>query len=552
MRAVTVLVGLVTAGLALFVMVSRLVYPIDAEWMAGAVRDTVERVRDQQPIYAKPSSDFISFLYPPLYYWLSGLFARFVSTFAACKLVSLGATLGTTVGVGLLTRRLGASRFWCLVAVLLHFGTYSLTLFFYDLERVDSFAVAVVTLGLVVLLGKPGDDAPGTGSTARTALGGVILGLSFFAKQPGIAVFIASIVGLVLAGERRKALVAGGAGALAFAALFAYLETTTGPWFRYYCVKLPGLHGVQPKLLATFFIEDVPRAFALTAASVATIARVVPAAWAMVRRAERPRDIPWHQMVFAVALGAALTSGYLLRTHRGGWANVILAWTPLACVATAWLASRLEARAAGSPAGTSLTLALLAGVTLQLVTGLYDPTDFAPSEEDRHASWMLEQSVRAMEAKGDVIVTPTGNVSRRRHFHSAALFDVLRANDPAPTEYLADLRAHRYAALYTGAPDEFNCDWKHCQELSDATIRNYFVAGRFYERKSTGTVGFDGKVRWIMRPRKTPLTDLARKDVERRLRAEASLAAERRLRAGAVEIPLPDDDIELRAAEVPQ
>ena len=85
--------GVALLGLCLWVMAARLLYPIDAEWMTGAMRDGVERVRDGKPLYAAPSARFIPFVYPPLYFWLSALLARVCSSFVACKLVSLGATL---------------------------------------------------------------------------------------------------------------------------------------------------------------------------------------------------------------------------------------------------------------------------------------------------------------------------------------------------------------------------------------------------------------------------------------------------------------------------
>src|SRR5688572_9914934 len=121
--------------------------------MTGAVRETVERVRDGQPVYAAPSESFVPFLYPPLYYWLAGGLAHFASTFVACKIVSLAATGVTAIALAACAWALGATRFWTLMTVLLYLGSYSLTLLFYDLERVDQLETAFVTLGLALLLG---------------------------------------------------------------------------------------------------------------------------------------------------------------------------------------------------------------------------------------------------------------------------------------------------------------------------------------------------------------------------------------------------------------
>ncbi|MBX3190627.1 MAG: hypothetical protein KF819_26740 [Labilithrix sp.] len=529
MKAFTLVVGAAMAFLALWVIVARLLNPIDAEWMVGAVRDTVERARDGQPIYDKPSARFIAFLYPPLYYWTAGLLARVCSTFVACKVVSLTATAATLWAVARLARALGASRLWVTLAVLLQASTYSTTLFFHDLERVDSFAAAVIVVGVVVLV---------TAHDARqTAIGGAILGLSFFAKQPGLPVFLAAVAGLFLAGERRRAAVAALAGGAVFVALFAYLEISTGGWFRYYCVALPRTHGVEPVLLTTFLVEDVPKTFALTAASVAIL---LPTASAIVRR--KPGGFSREEIVFAACLGAAMVGAFMLRTHRGGWANVILVWTPLASAATGIVASRLESRAT--------SMLLLTGTSLQLLAGIFDPNDNSPDDEDVRFAKITEESVRHLEKEGEVIVTATGNLTRERHFHSAALYDVLRAGDPPPTELVENLRARKYSAIFVGSADEFSCTFRGCADLGDATLRNYFVAARLHERKKMGMVGYDERPRFILRPRKTPIVGLDHQALGRRARVEAAIADARRWAAGPDSVPVVEADIEDLAASV--
>jgi len=535
MRAVTLALGVALSALFAWVVIARFANPVDAEWMTGAVRDTVERVRDGKPIYIAPAAEFIPFLYTPIYYWLAGALAHVTSVFVACKLVSLAATAATAFGIARIATRLGAGRFWAAVAVLLHLGTYSVTLFFYDLERVDATGAAFVVLGVLLLLGE---------GLASTVAGGVVLGLAFFAKQPGLLAFAAAIAGLVAAREKRRALVAVVAGGVAFVLLFAYLELTTGPWFRYYTVKLPGSHGVEPALISTFFIADVPKVFLLAAGSVAIVAPVIAA---FVRGRGRAADVEWRDVVFAAVVAGGLLGAFSLRSHRGGWANVILAWTPLACTAVAVAASRAERLARGTRGEHLVPVALLAAVALQLLGGAFDPNDSAPSADDRHATEAFRRYVRRLEESGEVIVTTAGNVTRSSHFHAAALFDVLRANEPAPAEYLASLRERRFAALVVGAPDEFGCKTTACAELSDATLRNYFVAARFEERP-IGMIGFDGRARWVMRPRKTPLVDMPRGVLEDRIRMEMGLADMRRIAAKPGADVGPDDEIEEIAA----
>ena len=555
MRYLTLGLGTAVCALFAWVVVMRFRYPIDAEWMTGSVRDTVERIRDGQPIYTKPSASFVAFLYPPLYYWSAAFLARFTSVFVACKLVSVAASIAIGWGVTKLARDLGASRFWSTVGAMLFGGSYSLTLYFYDLERVDAFAAAWVVVALVVLLGGTRRAADGTTSAVRSLpreIGaGALLGLAFFAKQGGAFAFVAVLVALLLARETKRLVVVALSGAVAFVTLFAYLETTTGGWFRYYCVKLPGSHGVDPALLSTFFVEDLPKAFALAGATVACAAPFVASA---VRTRRIPERSSYADAVFVSVLLAGAAASFMLRAHRGGWANVIVAWIPFACIAFAVAASRAEERAIGTAASKTVSLLLLGAASLQLLRGVFDPNDVSPEAADLEHVKTLERAVRDLEAKGEVIVTTTGNLTKPRHFHSAALFDVLRANDPAPEDYVEGLRTRRYYAILVGVPDEYVCKAPVCEELSNVILRNYFVAARLPDHKRTGMVGYEEKPRFVLRPRKAPLpSSMSHDDLLTRSRTEAGIADGRRWPLTADgPILIPDDIEELAATQVPQ
>lgn len=526
-RVIVLALGAVLTVLFLWVVVARLLHRVDAEWMTGSVRESVERVRDGQQIYVAPSESFVPFVYTPLYVWVCAALARFCSVFVACKLVSLAATGVTAWGIAQLARIFGASRFWTIIGVLLHFSTYSVTLFFFDIARVDAFSSAVVVVALVLLLG-------GNGGTLRTVLAAAVFGLAFFAKQPGLLAPVAVVSGLALAREKRRAVIVLVVAATVFALTFAYLDLRTGGWFRYYCMKIPRSHGIEPALLSTFFIVDLPKVFVLAIGSAVI---TIPVAWSAIRRRLPPDGMPWREVVFAAVVAAGVAGAFFLRAHRGGWTNVIIAWTPLGCAAAAIAASRMERLAASTSSARPVSVLLLLGVALQFLGNAFDPNETAPDSADKKASDRFTSFVRSVEKQGDVIVTTTGGITKTPHFHAAALFDVVRAGDRAPDDYLSALRDRRYAALFVGAPDEFMCDLASCKELSNTTLQNYFVAARLGERPKTGMIGYDGRARWVLRPRRTPLQELSRKQLEARMRQEMGIADMQRLAAA------PDDDV---------
>src|SRR5262249_28714829 len=147
----------------------------------------------------------------------------------------------------------------------------------------------------------------------------------------------------------------------------AWLHVRTGGWFEYYCLALPRAHGIEARLLSTFFIQDVPKMFAVAAGTVAILAPAM-------RR--HPESETWRATLFAAILGAGLVAAFFLRTHNGGWPNVLLAWTPLACAATAIAASRAEELA------KPMKSIVLGGVALQFLAGTFDPTEASPNAAD--------------------------------------------------------------------------------------------------------------------------------------------------------------------------
>lgn len=545
LEILTLTLGLAVFGLFVTVVTLRIVFPVQAEWMTGSILDAVERVRDGQPIYVAPAASFIPFLYPPLYYWLAGALAHVTSAFVACKIVSLAATATTAWSIWSACRSLGTPRLFAVLAVFAFFAAYANTLFFYDLERVDILGTAIVALALALLL----RSKEARFGAALDVTSGVLFGLAFFAKQPGLLAFAAVGAALLVSREWRRALRVIAPGALVFVALFAWLQISTHGWFRYYCLALPQSHGIVPALLSTFFVEDAPPLFALFLASVAVLVPQVPA---LVRTLKTRRPDPalgdWTNVAFSFVLFAGLLGGYLLRTHRGGWENVILAWTPLGAMATGVAASRATDLASGTKAFGAVRAMVLGGFCLQFLAGAYDPNESAPGRDELREASEFTELVREVEEQGEVVVTPMSHVSRIPHFHAAALYDVLRAGDPAPADYLQGLRERRYAGLFTGAPREFLCDRPSCEEVTRLTMENYFVASRLRPFSSYGVAGFDARPRWILRPRKTPLSGMTMDALERRQALEMGYAEKLFAHTPKEKLTAPDDRIEGWAA----
>jgi len=355
------------------------------------------------------------------------------------------------------------------------------------------------------------------------------------------------VFGLLLARERRRAVIVALSGAVVLAVVGGYLELKTGGWFRYYCLKLPSAHGLRAERISIFFVIDAPKAFAIT---IGSLALSVPVLWSFVRHRRRPEGSSSSDIVLAAVVAAAMAASFSFRAHSGGWPNVLVAWLPLGCAATAIMATRAEDAARGTRAGSLTSLVLLSGISLQLLGAMFDPFELSPNRADLGERERFVALVRELETQGEVLVTTTGNVTSPSSAHAAALYDIVRAGDHAPADLLEGLAQRRYAAIFVGEADEYDCPLATCSELSTALIRNYFVAARRHERDRTGTSGYDARPRWLLRPRHAPLgADLTRQQLVEHQRIEKGFAAMKSAESPMDTEIRPSDEIEELTAQ---
>jgi len=534
-----ILRGLVVAGsvalVALFayVVAARFAIPIELEWMGGTVLDHVERFVQGKPIYAAPTVDWIAYIYTPLYYWVSGTLARAVPVLLACRVVSLVATLGASALVWRLARRLGASHVWAIAAVGCFYGAYSLTGYWYDLERADTLCTLMVLAGTSIAIDSTG--------LVGAVIAGLVLGLAFYAKQQALGVALSVGVGLLVAGERRRALGFALGAAVGLVPLFAWLHTSTGGWFDFYCVKMGAAHGVDLSLFTLFFLGDLSNAFALAAATFAVLAWLVRDTWQRVE-AKRYDASDKRLVVFACALGGAFVASASSRLHQGGFLNVLIVWSTFGCVAFAIAATRVEQLAQshgmGPLAGAGLSLAAL----LQLAHFAYDPSEPTPSHHAEFDANLLEARVHELEKSGEVLLTGRGHVTTQRHFHIMALMDVMRGGLGIPDEIASAIRSRRYAAYILDEWPELTLEvmMGHRSELFDIVLSNYYVAERWDDRESDGIVGRHVHPTWVLKPRAQPIVGATFEQLDRRRTIEAGLAEER-MRQRQAGVPLPAD-----------
>lgn len=248
---------LIQASLFLFaylwIVMERINYPFDLEWMEGGSALHVQRILDKKPLYAKPSVDFTPYIYTPLYYYLSSMVSRMIGNgYASLRIISFFSSIGCFILIFLISYRKTKSYYFSFLAPCMFAATYPLSGSWFDLARVDM-------LFLFLLLGSI-YTYESKNPVLRSFASPLLMFLSFFAKQTAmIGAVVFSINSLILRKRYERIFFP-----LIFFGLLIFstiaMNIISDGWYSYYVFKLPRYHGiVKSMIFKGFWIENIIR-----------------------------------------------------------------------------------------------------------------------------------------------------------------------------------------------------------------------------------------------------------------------------------------------------
>lgn len=362
----------------------RVVYPYDLDFLEDSVLMQSVQVAKGAPVYGPPNADFDPHVYMPLYFWLgAALFWLAAPSLGLLRLVSLAATLVTTLLIYWITHRESGLRWLGLVCAGLYLAGYRINGFWYEVARVDSLFVALLLGGLALAIYA----GP---ANWRLMAAGLVLALAFFTKQTGALVGLGLALFLFWSVGRRALFFV-----IPFAAgtviPFAIFNSLTGGWFYYHVVSVGSIEPVEFGRLLNFLAFDVWGVMAgLSALAVVAVALGVrQQGWGWLRQQ------PWLWGILA----AIVISG-LARMRVGGNLNNRMPAYALLCLTPALA---LQGLSALKPVwaqwrGLGLTALLL----IQFGLGAYNPLRYIPTVTMTESGDALIE--RVAEAEGPVLV----------------------------------------------------------------------------------------------------------------------------------------------------
>jgi len=400
----------------LFVALARMNYPFELEWMEGGMVDHVRRILAGQPIYAKPSLDFVSFLYPPLYYMVAAAFAKILGPgFLPLRLLSLLSSLGIFILMYRIVRRETGAAFPGVLAAGLFAATYDRVGGWFDLARVDSFYLLLLLACVYVLRFER--------SATGAAIAGLLMGAAFLTKQSALVIAVPLTAYVLLADLKRAAWFAGSVGIMMVGGAMLADWRSDG-WFHYYCLYLPARHPRIAGELFAFWTRDL-----LPALPFAGFAAVTYAAGRLFSGKGR------EGIFFPLLALGMIGSAWSVRNMVGAEVNNLLPAFVVVSMLAAIGLHHVRQFATRARDGRWPRVALATEVLFfaQLAMLAYNPTRHIPTAADRLAGIKLVDRIAAVH--GEVFVPHHGYLAIRagkRGFVHALALDNVHVEDDGP------------------------------------------------------------------------------------------------------------------------
>ncbi len=407
-RAVIIVLAVVQLTVYVVLALRTLNYPFPLEWMEGGTLDVIDRVSKGLPIYVRPAPDYVPYIYPPLYYWISAKAATLLGVgFLAPRLVSFASICAVFALIAAIIRRNGGDWVGALAGAALFAGTYESTERWFHLARVDSLFLALLLGGVCVLQ---------TGTKYSSAIAaGVILFLAFLTKQTTL-IAIAPFLLVAAIKAPQRPMITAAVVAVLVEATNVVMNARTGGWWNYFLYRLPLLHGPAAHGSYWFWRYDV--------VPVLPLALVLTAVLLALASANRAFEWRW---IAGLCVGG-IAASWAARLHSGGAANSLMPAYAALAVAMPLGIEAVRVRPSWRLAG-SVMLAVQLGLLLHTWTGKM------PTVADRAAGMQYLDFLRHID--GEVMVWHQRFVETRAGKRSwgleMAAEDLLRANDPLTT-----------------------------------------------------------------------------------------------------------------------
>ncbi len=436
-----IVLALALAGGAYYLLVFmvlayfRIPFPFDLDWLEGYMVDHVHRILLGEPIYVWPSMEFVPYLYPPFYYYLSAIPARiFGIGHMPLRLVSTLSTIGCFTILYFMAKRQTQSRAGGLLAAGFLASCFSLTGYWFDMARVDMTAIFLCLTSIYLVRFLP---TPSAG-----VLAGIFLFLAFLTKQTmGVLLVPLALYTIVKLRGRSLYFIATAVSLMGLTVLV--MDRIHDGWFSYYVFRMPAAHELFKDRYLTFWTQDL----LLPLASM-----VLLTALYFYRCVH---DKKWDDLLFYGLLIATLFAvSYIARLKVGSSFNSLIplhvGLSLVSGLSAAWVLSRNKIGAKKVFPAAVILMSLVCLIHFGRV--YYNPVTCLPPERGRQAGEALLHRIAAFD--GNVWMMDGGSYTARANKkggpHIYAIYDLLsdtKMSNAMKKAFLQPIRNKDFSAI---------------------------------------------------------------------------------------------------------
>ena len=235
-------------AVVLYITVSRIRYPFSLEFVEGDSLIQVYRILQGKFLYTEPSYQYVAMDYPPLYFYISALFARLIGFgFFPLRLVSFISSVGCISMIYLICRKEDAGILPALIASGFFAGTYRLGGAWFDIARVDMLALFLILLAVYLILIK---------SLATYIIAGIVFALSCLTKQTNLFILFFLCLYFILF-EKNKSFGFVTASITIFIIASLRLDQIYSGWYSFFTFKIilgsGGAPAITPSMVLNSF-----------------------------------------------------------------------------------------------------------------------------------------------------------------------------------------------------------------------------------------------------------------------------------------------------------
>jgi hypothetical protein len=472
LAAILILAGAIPVLMLGYTVGRRIAFEYEFNHVESSMLIRVDRILDGRPLYAAPSIDYATIMYPPFYYYAASMPALALGPkLIALRLVTAVAIAAILIYVFLFVFRETRSMLFGLAAVGLYASFYAESQGLLDVGRPDTLMTAFLLAALY--------HSRDLESKRAVLLVAVCWLLGFHTKQSMLP--LTAPIGLYwLAVHRLRGLALIGVLAVVGGLLTAWLSWRTNGWYFYYVFWRNLYAEHDNSMFLTFFTRDLLKPFPIAVALCVAYLLVLMHAHAWKR-------FGYYGAILAgVILGTAMLRTHIGSSHGG---NIVLALhAVLAVCASLGLYAVWKTLKGGIGSRKSLrwtpaaVWSVLAGAQMLLVW--YRPSDFLPTPETEQAWQQLEAKVAAIP--GDVYLARHNFIALRAgknsYAHPTDLQVIFTLRDTPQIKQDIDERfreaiASRRFAAWLLHEDYFR------RRLRDLGLHDYYVQSEIFETR---------------------------------------------------------------------